>query len=440
MLAASASPSLDALIDQTIPPGIRSSTRRSTCRRRDASTSTCGGCAAIAATKHGRPVVHRHGLLRHHHAERDPAQRLREPGWYTPYTPYQAEIAQGRLESLLNFQTMVRDLTAMDIATASLLDEATAAAEAMTMLHRVQAEEGAGGRRRACSWCRSAASRRRSTCCRRAPSRSASRSWSATPTSLPIGPSAFGLLLQYPDDRGASPRPAAVIARAHAAGVLVAVATDLLALTLLTPPGEMGADVVVGNSQRFGVPLGYGGPHAAFFATREAFVRQAPGRIIGVSVDAQRPARRIAWRSRRASSTSAARRRRRTSAPRRRCWPTSRRCMPCITARRGCARLPTRVHGAGARGRWRADVARLPQTNAAYFDTLRVEGADAGGAVRRRGRGARASTSATSTTARSASRSTRRRPRATCSDIVDVFADGGREAGADAQDASRRSR
>jgi glycine dehydrogenase len=221
---------------------------------------------------------------------------MENPGWYTPYTPYQAEIAQGRLESLLNFQTMVSDLTGMEVANASLLDEPTAAAEAMTLLHRVQP--------------------------RRSPSRNtflvSSRTWPQTraviesraeplgievrvvdPANIEFDDHAFGLLLQYPDERGAVEPLAPLIARAHEAGVLVAVATDLLAATLLAPPGEAGADVVVGNSQRFGVPLGYGGPHAAFFATREAYVRQMPGRIIGVSVDSSgRPAYRMALQTR----------------------------------------------------------------------------------------------------------------------------------------------
>ena len=223
------------------------------------------------------------------------------PGWYTPYTPYQAEIAQGRLESLLNFQTVVKDLTGMDIATASLLDEGTAAAEAMAMFHRLQTKKVAAGQESVFlvgKGCypqtldvlrgraepldiRLVIGDRRSFPTRRCRARSA-------------------LLLQYPDDRGGDRRSAAGDrSRAHATGVLVAVATDLLALTLLTPPGEMGADAVVGNSQRFGVPLGYGGPHAAFLATREAFVRQAPGRIIGLSIDARgRQAYRMALQTR----------------------------------------------------------------------------------------------------------------------------------------------
>ena len=202
---------------------------------------------------------------------------LENPGWYTPYTPYQAEMAQGRLESLLNFQTVVRDLTGMEVANASLLDEATAAAEAMTMLHRVNSK---------------------STkffvadCC--FPQTIDVLRTRAEPLGieLVIGDwrnadltGAFGALLQTPDEAGLVHDLRGFIEEAHREGALVAAGTDLLSLTLLTPPGEMGADVVFGNSQRFGVPLGYGGPHAAFFATREKFVRQVPGRVIGVSVD-----------------------------------------------------------------------------------------------------------------------------------------------------------
>ncbi|MES1254816.1 MAG: glycine dehydrogenase (aminomethyl-transferring), partial [Acidobacteriota bacterium] len=211
---------------------------------------------------------------------------LENPGWYTPYTPYQAEIAQGRLEALLNFQTVVRDLTAMEVANASLLDEATAAAEAMTMLYRVQTRriDAAGGRPQffvggACF-----------------PQVLDVLEARAEPLGIELvtgdladvtaSPRIFGALVQTPDEAGRVHDLRAFIAAAKAAGVLVAVGTDLLSLTLLTPPGELGADVVYGNSQRFGVPLGYGGPHAAFFATLERHVRQAPGRIIGVSVDA----------------------------------------------------------------------------------------------------------------------------------------------------------
>ncbi len=206
------------------------------------------------------------------------------PGWYTPYTPYQAEIAQGRLESLLNFQTMVTDLTGMAVANASLLDEGTAAGEAMTLLHRVHAKKTADGGVFLVS----------DRCFPHTIEVLRSR---AEPLgielrvgaldSMTFDPQVFGVLVQCPDDTGGIADLRGVIARAHEAGALVAVATDLLALAVITPPGEMGADVVFGNSQRFGVPLGFGGPHAAFFATKEEYVRHLPGRIIGVSIDAQ---------------------------------------------------------------------------------------------------------------------------------------------------------
>jgi glycine dehydrogenase len=221
---------------------------------------------------------------------------LENPSWYTPYTPYQAEIAQGRLESLLNFQTMVRDLTGMEVANASLLDEPTAAAEAMTMLRRVHAGKAAGANVFLVAedvWPQTLEVLRG----RAEPLGIIVR---AVPeASMRVDESVFGVLLQYPDANGQVRDIRSLIAAARAAGALVAVATDLLALTLLVPPGELGADVVVGNAQRFGVPMGYGGPHAAFFATRESYVRQVPGRIIGVSVDAEgQPAYRMALQTR----------------------------------------------------------------------------------------------------------------------------------------------
>jgi glycine dehydrogenase len=205
------------------------------------------------------------------------------PGWYTPYTPYQAEIAQGRLESLLNFQTMVTDLTGMAVANASLLDEGTAAGEAMALLHRVQGKKlgSANGAFLVSDRC--------------FPQTIEVLRSRAGPlgVELRVGPSdamvfgadVFGAVVQNPDDAGRLDDLRPFIDKAHAAGVLVAVATDLLALALATSPGEMGADVAFGNSQRFGVPLGFGGPHAAFFATSQAYVRHMPGRVIGVSVD-----------------------------------------------------------------------------------------------------------------------------------------------------------
>ena len=221
---------------------------------------------------------------------------LENPGWYTPYTPYQAEVAQGRLEALLNFQTMVEDLTGLEVANASLLDEATAAAEAMTMLHRIRARRPGSANRFVVSE-------------RCLPQTIAVVRGRAAPlglelvvgdlASVELDETTFGVLIQYPDTDGAIQDPSEVVARARQAGTYVAVATDLLALTLLTPPGEWGADVAVGSAQRFGVPLGYGGPHPAFFATRQAHARQIPGRLIGVSADAHgRTAYRMALQTR----------------------------------------------------------------------------------------------------------------------------------------------
>lgn len=209
---------------------------------------------------------------------------LENPGWYTAYTPYQAEIAQGRLEMLLNFQTMVIELTGMEIANASLLDEATAAAEALAMLHSVRPSSK-----------KSANTFFVSELCH--PQTIDVVIGRAVPMGIDVvvgnhetfdltSPELYGMLLQYPATNGELIDYTDLIAAAHEQGVTVAVATDLLSLTLITPPGEMGADVVVGSAQRLGVPMGYGGPHAAFFATKDSFKRSIPGRIIGVSVDA----------------------------------------------------------------------------------------------------------------------------------------------------------
>jgi glycine dehydrogenase len=261
---------------------------------------------------------------------------LENPGWYTAYTPYQAEIAQGRLEALLNFQTMVIDLTGLPIANASLLDEATAAAEAMALSHAVKG--GRQGERNVYLV---------SDLCHPqvidvVRTRARARGWEVAVgdhRGFEFGPQVFGALIQYPATDGAVHDSRELVERAHAADALVTVACDLLSLTLLTPPGEWGADVAVGNTQRFGVPLGYGGPHAAFFATRDEYKRQLPG---GSSAcpRTRRAIPRCAWRCRRASSTSGARRRRATSARRRCCWPSWRACTRSTTGRTGSARSP----------------------------------------------------------------------------------------------------
>lgn len=219
---------------------------------------------------------------------------LENPGWYTAYTPYQAEISQGRMEALLNFQTMVMDLTGMAIANASLLDEGTAVAEAMALCH--------------------SASKRKNANTLFVDENIFPQSLEILKTraepmglQIKVGQAAafqgddqtFAIVLQYPGANGAITDIAPIIERAHKSQILSVVATDLLALTLLKSPGEMGADVVVGSAQRFGVPMGYGGPHAAFLATRDDFKRLIPGRIIGVSKDnEERPALRLALQTR----------------------------------------------------------------------------------------------------------------------------------------------
>ncbi|HUC84927.1 MAG TPA: aminomethyl-transferring glycine dehydrogenase [Candidatus Acidoferrales bacterium] len=215
---------------------------------------------------------------------------LENPGWYTQYTPYQAEISQGRLEALLNFQTMISDLTALAIANASLLDEATACAEAMMMSHRFK---GSDSRNiflvsETCHPQNIGVVRTRGAAL-------GVEVVVGNPETFVFGEKVFGALVQYPDTLGAIHDYAGLAEKAHAAGALVAVATDLLALTLLKPPGEFGADIAVGSAQRFGVPLGYGGPHAGFFATRDEFKRQMPGRLVGLSKDTRgQPALRLA--------------------------------------------------------------------------------------------------------------------------------------------------
>jgi len=220
---------------------------------------------------------------------------LENPGWYTAYTPYQAEIAQGRLEALLNFQTMVCDLTAMPIANASLLDEATAAAEAVTMARGVN-----HGKSDVLVVCTDLHPQTRAVLATRAAPLGV-RLVDAAPGDIgAIGAAnPFAVVLQYPGTTGAVRDLHAEIAAAHDAGALAIVCTDLLSLVMLTPPGEMGADVVIGSAQRFGVPMGFGGPHAGFFATRDSFKRQMPGRLVGISQDAAgNPALRLALQTR----------------------------------------------------------------------------------------------------------------------------------------------
>lgn len=207
------------------------------------------------------------------------------PGWYTQYTPYQAEISQGRLESLLNFQTMVSDLTALPIANASLLDEGTAAAEAMAMFFHTLNKQDAAERPKFFVDTEIYPQTKDVLKTRAVPI--GIEIVDGDYQSAEIDSSFFGAIVQYPNDKGAVEDYCSFIEKTHAAGAFVVMATDLLALTLLTPPGELGADAAIGSAQRFGVPLGFGGPHAAFFATKDDFKRSLPGRIIGISIDAQ---------------------------------------------------------------------------------------------------------------------------------------------------------
>jgi len=276
LLAVVGYPSLEALVDDAIPVAIRLNRSLNLPAGRMEQEALRDLRAIMSQNKVTRSFLGRgyYGCVIPPVIQRNV---LENPGWYTAYTPYQSEISQGRLEALLNFQTMVCDLTGMEIANASLLDEATAAAEAMTMCHRLDTSE-------------------RNTFlvapdCH--PQTIAVVQTRAEPLGIKIvlgaelTPDTFGILLQYPDTNGAIRNYSALIEQAHQQKALVVIASDLLALTLIKPPGEFGADVVIGNSQRFGVPLGYGGPHAAFFATRDTYKRQIPGRLIGVSKDAQ---------------------------------------------------------------------------------------------------------------------------------------------------------
>uniref|UniRef100_UPI00345B5C0E glycine dehydrogenase n=1 Tax=Trebonia sp. TaxID=2767075 RepID=UPI00345B5C0E len=221
---------------------------------------------------------------------------LENPAWYTAYTPYQPEISQGRLEALINFQTVVEDLTGLPVAGASMLDEATAAAEAMTMARRVT---GKGRVFLADADCLPQTLAVLAT--RAEPLGIELAVAPVTPELIAAQPDGelFGVLLQYPGASGAVRDLGPAIGAAHGRGAVAAVAADLLALTLIRPPGELGADIAVGSAQRFGVPMGFGGPHAGYICVRDALKRQLPGRLVGVSVDADgHPAYRLALQAR----------------------------------------------------------------------------------------------------------------------------------------------
>jgi len=326
MLATLGYPSVEALIDAAVPPQIRrgplnvpaalgESAALAELRATAGENRVFRSCIGLGyADTHTPPVIQRNVL--------------ENPGWYTAYTPYQAEISQGRLEALLNFQTLVTDLTGLEIANASMLDEGTAAAEAMMMCHRLKEGDAAGHRTFFVS----------ENCHPQTIDIVKTR---AKPLGIDVtvgdhrafqpGANCFGVLVQYPDTTGSIHDFESFFAAAHAAGAFTIVATDLLALTLLRAPGEFGADVAVGSAQRFGVPLGFGGPHAGFLATKDAFKRQMPGRLVGVSKDAQGdPAMRLALGTREQH----------------------------IPPRQGHVQ---HLHRAGAPGRHGLDVCRLPR-------------------------------------------------------------------------------
>ncbi len=292
MLAELGLPSLEALATAVVPPAILDAAP-------PALPPPVGEREALALLRamgeRNRPFVSMQGMG-YHDTELPAVIRrnvLENPAWYTAYTPYQAEISQGRLEALLAFQQVVTDMTGMDIANASLLDEATAAAEAMTLARRVS-------RSKSMRYFVDAACHPQTLAVVRTRARPLGiEVVTGDPHAGCALDDVFGGQLQYPDTWGRVADLRGPIGSLHAQGALAAVAADLLALALVEPPGAMGADVVLGSAQRFGVPMGYGGPHAAYFATRDVHKRQLPGRLIGVSVDARgRPALRMALQTR----------------------------------------------------------------------------------------------------------------------------------------------
>ncbi len=288
--------SLDSLVNAAVPKNIRLNRELNLPEAKSESEALAELCAISRKNSVARSFI---GAGYYDCVTPAVIQRniLENPGWYTPYTPYQAEIAQGRLEALLNFQQMIMDLTALDIANASLLDEATAAAEAMSLCHAVAGVGDPGYKKTffVADTCH--------------PQTIAVVQTRAKPRDIAIkigdysrfkfDETVFGALVQYPATDGAICDYIEFIRQAHNAGALVVVAADILALTLLKPPGEFGADVAVGSTQRFGAPLGFGGPHAAYFATRDRYKRHMPGRLVGVSHDAEgRTAYRLALQTR----------------------------------------------------------------------------------------------------------------------------------------------
>jgi len=355
---------LDALIDATVPKNIRLNHEVNLPEAK----SEAEALAELRAISKKNKVVRSFIGAGYSDCITPPViQRniLENPGWYTAYTPYQAELAQGRLEALLNFQTMIVDLTKLDIANASLLDEATAAAEAMTLCHASVPDRKVFFVADNCH-----------------PQTIAVVQTRAKPLGIEVkienfakfkfDNTVFGALVQYPASDGAIYDYTAFVKQAHDAGTLLVVAADILALTLLKPPGEFGADVAVGNTQRFGVPLGFGGPHAAYFATRDQYKRHMPGRLVGVSHDAEgRPAYRLSLQTREQHI-------RRDKATSNIC--TAQVLLAVIASMyavyhgpRGLRMIAERVHRQSSRLADELRALGLKLTHENFFDTIRVE-------------------------------------------------------------------
>ena len=362
--------SLDQLIDQTVPDSIR----------RKTALNLPEGLSEYRYAKHIRSLAGKNKVLASYLGQGysncivpPVIQRniLENPGWYTQYTPYQPEIAQGRLEALLNYQTMVSDLTGMEVANASLLDEATAAAEAMTMAHGL-ANKASNGHSADAIFVSERCFAQTIDVVRTRAEAVGIHVIVGDHRSAKFDKSFFAVLLQYPDERGTVNDYRQTVEQIHTVGGIAIVAADLLSLALLTPPGEFGADIVVGNSQRFGVPLGYGGPHAAFFATRNEFVRSMPGRIIGVSIDAHN---NRAYRMTLQTREQHIRREKATSN-----ICTAQALLAIMAGMyaayhgpKGIKRIAARIHTLTAL--FEKEVAKLgvAQSNAVYFDTLSFE-------------------------------------------------------------------
>ncbi|AUL51818.1 glycine dehydrogenase (aminomethyl-transferring) [Bordetella holmesii] len=371
MLAVVGCSSLDALIEEVVPPRIRNQAPLALPSSRS-EPDVLAELKQVAA----RNKVFRNYIGQGYYGTHTPNVVLRNvlenPAWYTAYTPYQPEISQGRLEALLNYQTMVADLTGLDISNASLLDEGTAAAEAMTLARR-----GAKSKSQVFFISQHCHPQTIEVVRTRA---------EGLGIDILIGdeadglPECFGVLLQYPHSLGGVVNYASLAEAAHAQGTVVACATDLLALALLTPPGEWGADIAIGTAQRFGVPFGFGGPHAGFMACRDAFKRNMAGRLVGVSKDAQgNPALRLALQTREQHI--------------RREKATSNICTAQVLLAvmaglyavwhgpAGIRRIATRVHSFTGVLRAQLQALGLTVENESYFDTLLIDAGAAATAI-----------------------------------------------------------